>query len=124
MQFYTLCLRRSRSVFCSLADKHIYYRPNGVRHVRSQSVPSFLHKTKCMPNTARRISMRLLRTHLLPKASGLSQFDRRQKLVFLSLALVDFISFCSMSIMAPFFPREVNYTANYSKFCFLLGIMQ
>ncbi|KOB73752.1 putative synaptic vesicular amine transporter [Operophtera brumata] len=30
----------------------------------------------------------------------------RQRLTLASLALVDFISFCSMSIMAPFFPRE------------------
>lgn len=29
-----------------------------------------------------------------------------QKLTLASLALVDFMSFCSMSIMAPFFPRE------------------
>jgi MFS family permease len=27
-------------------------------------------------------------------------------MTLISLALVDFISFCSMSIMAPFFPRE------------------
>lgn len=26
----------------------------------------------------------------------------------MSLALVDFMSFCSMSIMAPFFPREAK----------------
>lgn len=42
--------------------------------------------------------------HLQP--SALKNFTRNQKLTLASLALVDFMSFCSMSIMAPFFPRE------------------
>lgn len=29
-------------------------------------------------------------------------------MTLISLALVDFMSFCSMSIMAPFFPREAS----------------
>lgn len=40
-------------------------------------------------------------------ATSVRNFSSQQKLVLTSLVLVDFISFCSMSIMAPFFPKEV-----------------
>lgn len=39
---------------------------------------------------------------------GVPKFTKRQWLVLCSLALVDFTSFCAMSILAPFFPSEVN----------------
>jgi len=35
-------------------------------------------------------------------------FSGQQKLVLASLALVDFTSFCSMSILAPFFPQKAE----------------
>lgn len=45
-------------------------------------------------------------SHLQP--SAIKRFTRSQKMTLASLALVDFISFCSMSIMAPFFPKEAS----------------
>ncbi|GLV39155.1 hypothetical protein CBL_06206 [Carabus blaptoides fortunei] len=36
------------------------------------------------------------------------KFTLKQKLALISLALVDFMCYCSMSIMAPFFPREAS----------------
>ena len=36
------------------------------------------------------------------------KFTTRQKLVLISLCLVDFTSFCAMSILAPFFPQEAT----------------
>ncbi|XP_077293824.1 MFS-type transporter SLC18B1-like [Arctopsyche grandis] len=51
---------------------------------------------------------RLLRTQPLPQPAAIKNFTRSQKLTLLSLAIVDFMSFCSMSIMAPFFPREAK----------------
>lgn len=49
---------------------------------------------------------RLVRTQTRPRPGAVRHLNRRQKLTLISLALVDFMSFCSMSIMAPFFPRE------------------
>lgn len=46
------------------------------------------------------------RTNSRLERSTFKSFTRKQKLTLTSLALADFISFCSMSIMAPFFPRE------------------
>jgi hypothetical protein len=40
---------------------------------------------------------------------GVPRFSRRQWLVLASLALVDFTSFCAMSILAPFYPSEVSF---------------
>lgn len=60
------------------------------------------------PSEVQRIRERLLRTQRTPRPSTISSFNRRQKLALISLSLVDFVSFCSMSIMAPFFPREVT----------------
>ncbi|XP_008193647.1 MFS-type transporter SLC18B1 [Tribolium castaneum] len=58
------------------------------------------------PGEIHRIKERLLRTNSRLERSTFKSFTRKQKLTLTSLALVDFISFCSMSIMAPFFPRE------------------
>lgn len=43
-------------------------------------------------------------SHLEPDA--IRNFSGSQKMTLILLAGVDFMSFCSMSIMAPFFPRE------------------
>ncbi|CAH0406057.1 unnamed protein product [Chilo suppressalis] len=51
---------------------------------------------------------RLVRTQTRPRPGALRHLSRRQRLTLASLALVDFMSFCSMSIMAPFFPREAS----------------
>ncbi|CAH2068835.1 unnamed protein product, partial [Iphiclides podalirius] len=51
---------------------------------------------------------RLVRTQTRPRPGAVCLLSRRQKLTLISLALVDFMSFCSMSIMAPFFPREAS----------------
>lgn len=73
---------------------------------RSQSLSNITHVDSYSPRELRLIRERLLRTnsHLEPQA--IIHFSRSQKLTLVSLALVDFMSFCSMSIMAPFFPRE------------------
>ncbi|XP_053601631.1 MFS-type transporter SLC18B1-like [Plodia interpunctella] len=51
---------------------------------------------------------RLVRTQTMPRPGAVRHLSRRQRLTLASLALVDFMSFCSMSIMAPFFPREAS----------------
>ncbi|XP_060810383.1 MFS-type transporter SLC18B1-like [Amyelois transitella] len=51
---------------------------------------------------------RLVRTQTMPRPGAVRLLSRRQRLTLASLALVDFMSFCSMSIMAPFFPREAS----------------
>lgn len=43
------------------------------------------------------------------RTSLFRDFSRTQKLALSSLCLVDFTCFCSMSIMAPFFPGEVSF---------------
>ncbi|KAL4715239.1 hypothetical protein ACJJTC_007821 [Scirpophaga incertulas] len=49
---------------------------------------------------------RLVRTQTRPRPGALRFLSRRQRMTLASLALVDFMSFCSMSVMAPFFPKE------------------
>ncbi|XP_074027066.1 MFS-type transporter SLC18B1 isoform X2 [Leptinotarsa decemlineata] len=76
-------------------------------HNRSKSLSNISQDS--MPRgEIRRIRERLLRanSHLVP--STVKSFTRRQKLTLVSIALVDFMSFCSMSIMAPFFPKEAS----------------
>ncbi|KAM3966487.1 uncharacterized protein ACR2FA_012028 [Aphomia sociella] len=51
---------------------------------------------------------RLVRTQTRLRPAAVKLLSRRQKLTLASLAVVDFMSFCSMSIMAPFFPREAS----------------
>lgn len=50
----------------------------------------------------------VFRTNSQIETSVIKNFDKKQKLTLISLALVDFMSFCSMSIMAPFFPKEAT----------------
>ncbi|XP_047028533.1 MFS-type transporter SLC18B1-like [Helicoverpa zea] len=49
---------------------------------------------------------RLVRTQTRLQPGAVRNLSSRQRLTLASLALVDFMSFCSMSVMAPFFPRE------------------
>uniref|UniRef100_A0A224XNB2 Putative mfs-type transporter slc18b1-like protein n=1 Tax=Panstrongylus lignarius TaxID=156445 RepID=A0A224XNB2_9HEMI len=49
---------------------------------------------------------RLLRTQTHPQPSVLCKFTKKQIFALLTLTLAEFISFCSMSVMAPFFPKE------------------
>ncbi|XP_049888020.1 MFS-type transporter SLC18B1-like [Pectinophora gossypiella] len=51
---------------------------------------------------------RLVRTQTRLRPGAVRHLTRHQRLTLASLALVDFMSFCSMSIMAPFFPREAQ----------------
>lgn len=37
------------------------------------------------------------------------KFQRHEVMSIIYLGVIDFIGFCSMSVMAPFFPREVSY---------------
>ncbi|GLG93155.1 Vesicular acetylcholine transporter [Gryllus bimaculatus] len=76
----------------------------GRRYIRSQSLCVF-QKDKYSAGEIRRIRERLLRTH--SHTSGdFRSFTRTQKLALTALCVVDFTSFCSMSVMAPFFPKE------------------
>jgi hypothetical protein len=88
-------------------------RVQGQRCVRSQSLPA-CQLNKYSAGEIRRIRERLLRTQRHPEPGSIRHFTRTQKLALTSLALVDFISFCSMSIMAPFFPKEVCYVRTFS----------
>ncbi|KPI93454.1 MFS-type transporter C6orf192-like [Papilio xuthus] len=66
---------------------------------------------------------RLVRTQTRPRPSAVRHLSRRQRLTLASLALVDFMSFCSMSIMAPFFPREANAKGLSDTMCGMLPAM-
>lgn len=55
-----------------------------------------------------RYSIGFFRTNSHLQPAAIRRFTRSQKMTLASLALVDFISFCSMSIMAPFFPKEAS----------------
>lgn len=81
----------------SSCNKENYYRS---RSLTQFSVDSYT------PGEIHRIRERLLRTNPRIERSVLQYFNKSQKMTLLSLALVDFMCFCSMSIMAPFFPRE------------------
>ncbi|XP_012263079.1 MFS-type transporter SLC18B1-like isoform X2 [Athalia rosae] len=72
-------------------------------HVRSASICG-----STTPAEIQRVRERLLRTQRTPRPSTIWSFNRRQKLALLTLSIVDFVSFCSMSIMAPFFPKEAE----------------
>ncbi|XP_026484809.1 MFS-type transporter SLC18B1-like [Vanessa tameamea] len=60
------------------------------------------------PSEIRILRERLVRTQAKLRPGAVRHLSRRQRLTLASLALVDFMSFCSMSIMAPFFPREAT----------------
>uniref|UniRef100_A0A0K8SF02 Major facilitator superfamily (MFS) profile domain-containing protein n=2 Tax=Lygus hesperus TaxID=30085 RepID=A0A0K8SF02_LYGHE len=51
---------------------------------------------------------RLLRTQRRPNPSVICKFTTSQVLAFITLVLAEFLSFCSMSVMAPFFPKEAK----------------
>ncbi|XP_012544555.1 MFS-type transporter SLC18B1 [Bombyx mori] len=51
---------------------------------------------------------RLVRTQRKLHPGAFRLLSGRQRLTLASLAIVDFMSFCSMSVMAPFFPREAS----------------
>ncbi|KAJ3654933.1 hypothetical protein Zmor_014084 [Zophobas morio] len=99
-------LNSTRSSFdistSSSEENHLYPSRNTYR---SKSMSNIL-PDNYSPGEIHRIRERLLRTNSRLERSTFKSFTRKQKLTLTSLALVDFISFCSMSIMAPFFPRE------------------
>lgn len=80
---------------------HSVYR----KYNRSKSLSS-ISPENYTPGEVRRIRDRLLRINSHLETSAIKNFSRSQKMTLVSIALVDFMSFCSMSIMAPFFPRE------------------
>ncbi|CAK1548418.1 unnamed protein product [Leptosia nina] len=60
---------------------------------------------------------RLVRTQTKVRPGAIRHFSRLQRLTLFSLALVDFMSFCSMSIMAPFFPKEATVKGLSNTMC-------
>ncbi|CAF4780229.1 unnamed protein product [Pieris macdunnoughi] len=60
---------------------------------------------------------RLVRTQTKVRPGAIRNFTRSQRLTLFSLAIVDFMSFCSMSIMAPFFPREATVKGLSNTMC-------
>ncbi|XP_066143413.1 MFS-type transporter SLC18B1-like isoform X1 [Euwallacea fornicatus] len=82
------------------SNLEIYWKPR-----RSKSL-SFLMVDNYTAGEIRMIKERLLRTNShLPRVT-IKSFTGSQKATLAMLALVDFFCFCSMSIMAPYFPKE------------------
>ncbi|KAK9738961.1 Major Facilitator Superfamily [Popillia japonica] len=77
------------------------------KRYRSKSLSTLEPQTFCQSDI-RRIRERLLRTNSHIQPSAIKAFSKSQKMTLVSLAIVDFLSFCSMSIMAPFFPKEAS----------------
>ncbi|KAI4464406.1 mfs-type transporter slc18b1-like protein [Holotrichia oblita] len=77
------------------------------KRYRSKSLSTLEPQTFCQSDI-RRIRERLLRTNSHIQPSAIKSFSKSQKMTLVSLAIVDFLSFCSMSIMAPFFPKEAS----------------
>lgn len=44
-----------------------------------------------------------------PSLNKKVKFQKHEMLVIFYLGMIDFVGFCSMSVMAPFFPREVRF---------------
>uniref|UniRef100_A0A1Y1NFI9 Major facilitator superfamily (MFS) profile domain-containing protein n=4 Tax=Photinus pyralis TaxID=7054 RepID=A0A1Y1NFI9_PHOPY len=76
-------------------------------NARSRSLTHFSLDSYAMMEISR-IRDRLLRTNARIERSMFRYFNRNQTMTLLSLAIVDFMCFCSMSIMAPFFPKEAT----------------
>ncbi|XP_048518397.1 MFS-type transporter SLC18B1 isoform X2 [Dendroctonus ponderosae] len=85
---------------CSNADPVDY-----LGHRRSKSM-SNIRMVDYTPGEIARIKERLLRTNSRVEPATIKRFTRMQKVTLGMLALVDFFCFCSMSIMAPYFPKE------------------
>ncbi|XP_065164358.1 MFS-type transporter SLC18B1-like isoform X2 [Atheta coriaria] len=77
------------------------------RRIRSKSM-SNICPNDYTPGEVRRIRERLLRTNSHLEPSAIKKFSSAQKRTLASLAIIDFMAFCSMSIMAPFFPKEAK----------------
>lgn len=80
------------------------YTPAELRKIRER----LLRYSRFMDQTGFYSAVIIFRTNTHLEPSAIKRFTRNQKLTLASLALVDFISFCSMSIMAPFFPKEAS----------------
>nr|XP_022912860.1 MFS-type transporter SLC18B1-like [Onthophagus taurus]XP_022912871.1 MFS-type transporter SLC18B1-like [Onthophagus taurus] len=72
---------------------------------RSRSLANFTQYNYA-PGELRRLRERLMRLNSRVETSTLKKLDKSQIMTLISLAVVDFMCFCSMSILAPFFPRE------------------
>ncbi|XP_049822563.1 MFS-type transporter SLC18B1-like isoform X2 [Aethina tumida] len=75
------------------------------KYIRSKSLSNIAPEAYTA-REANRIRERLLRTNSHLEPDAIRNFSGSQKMTLILLAGVDFMSFCSMSIMAPFFPRE------------------
>ncbi|XP_018571004.1 MFS-type transporter SLC18B1 [Anoplophora glabripennis] len=95
----------SKGSFALSLNKAIPSRPVYKKYCRSKSLSNVFPESYTHGDIAR-MRERLLRTNSHLEPSAIRNFSRSQKLTLALLALVDFMSFCSMSIMAPFFPRE------------------
>ncbi|XP_073987697.1 MFS-type transporter SLC18B1-like [Rhodnius prolixus] len=82
--------------------------PNRLRS-KSESYPQYVQGSLDQQYFNRELCRsrdRLLRTQSHPQPSVLCKFTKKQIFALLTLTLAEFISFCSMSVMAPFFPKE------------------
>ncbi|XP_022187825.2 MFS-type transporter SLC18B1 isoform X1 [Nilaparvata lugens] len=97
-------------VVCEVDDKSPVRRTTSANSFQSRTHSLFTNcvLSPCPGDNFPRSKERLLRTQRHHKPSVIKNFSRTQILVLLTLALGDFISFCSMSIMAPFFPKEAT----------------
>lgn len=55
------------------------------------------------------IREKLGRNRRRPHKSTSRKFTKHEAMAIFYLGLIDFIGFCSMSVMAPFFPKEVRF---------------
>lgn len=87
------------------------------KHHRSSSFPS----GKPFDGEVYRLKEKIGRTNKKPKPSEVKHFTRAQWISLVALGMVDFVGFCSMSIMAPFFPKEAalkDMSVSYAGFVF------
>ncbi|KAI5704783.1 hypothetical protein M8J76_002683 [Diaphorina citri] len=98
-----------------VGDDHVLRGNGNAKYARSTSVPSGA------PGEVYRLKEKIARSNKKPKPSEVQHFTRSQWISLVALGMVDFVGFCSMSIMAPFFPKEAalkDMSVSYAGFVF------
>ncbi|XP_060517981.1 MFS-type transporter SLC18B1-like [Cylas formicarius] len=95
----------SKSSFVQSSNSAFSGRGMYRSHRRSKSLSNIGPK-EYTAGEIRMIQERLLRMNSRLQPATVKNLSAVQKMTLMSLALVDFFCFCSMSIMAPFFPKK------------------
>lgn len=77
--------------------------------LRSVSLNTALDDTKNLTCEVCSFREKMGRNRRHPQKEIKRKFQRHEISTILFLGVIDFIGFCSMSVMAPFFPREVRF---------------